>query len=492
MAERSASLDTLLADAGGGATRRWFPGVAGAKLAARLATRPWKVARRGAGYGGRAGQDHHRPVRRRAVEEGPPLQGRRLARESGVPPARPGLPRRGQDGRRPDLRRRPRRALRAARALQRGERPRRARADELPGAQPGGAEGDARHRRAQPRAGQRQPRPRPAQAAAHPGDGRHEGVHGRRGPRGDARRGGAADRAVRAHPVRAEHEEGARDAAAARPADDQQVLHRRRRAGPEHARVLRRRRPAVLHDLLAQPGRAPRRVGARRLRLRGARGARGGRDDHRLREVARDGAVRRRDHRELRGRPPRRDRRARADRRADARRVRARQRERRDGRRARRQPDGRRVGRRVPAQGLPRRPRAGGRVRVAAAQRPGLELLGQQLPAGQGPAGLRRPLLERATRRTCPPGCTATSWSSRSPTTSCGRASARCWARRSTCRRSRSTRTRWPASPTTSRRGRATTARRSCSAPTRASCSPPAGTSPRSSTRRATRRPATR
>jgi len=52
MAERSASLDTLLADAGGGATRRWFPGVAGAKLVAKLATRPWKVARRGAGYGG--------------------------------------------------------------------------------------------------------------------------------------------------------------------------------------------------------------------------------------------------------------------------------------------------------------------------------------------------------------------------------------------------------------------------------------------------------
>jgi polyhydroxyalkanoate synthase len=52
MAEGSATLDTLLSDAGGGATRRWFPGVAGAKLAARLATRPWKVARRGAGYGG--------------------------------------------------------------------------------------------------------------------------------------------------------------------------------------------------------------------------------------------------------------------------------------------------------------------------------------------------------------------------------------------------------------------------------------------------------
>jgi polyhydroxyalkanoate synthase len=52
MAEGSATLDTLLADAGGGATRRWFPGVAGAKLAAKLATRPWKVARRGLGYGG--------------------------------------------------------------------------------------------------------------------------------------------------------------------------------------------------------------------------------------------------------------------------------------------------------------------------------------------------------------------------------------------------------------------------------------------------------
>ena len=51
MAEGTASLDTLLADAGRGPVRRWFPGVAGAKLAARLATRPWKVARRSAGYG---------------------------------------------------------------------------------------------------------------------------------------------------------------------------------------------------------------------------------------------------------------------------------------------------------------------------------------------------------------------------------------------------------------------------------------------------------
>src|SRR3954451_5605148 len=49
----------------------------------------------------------------------------------------------------------------------------------------------------------------------------------------------------------------------------------------------------------------------------------------------------------------------------------------------------------VAAEGLPRRRLAGRGVRVAAAQRPGLELLGQQLPAGQAAGGLRHPLLER-------------------------------------------------------------------------------------------------
>ena len=52
MADSTASLDLILTEAGGGTSRRWFPGVAGAKFAARLATRPWKVARRGVGYGG--------------------------------------------------------------------------------------------------------------------------------------------------------------------------------------------------------------------------------------------------------------------------------------------------------------------------------------------------------------------------------------------------------------------------------------------------------
>ena len=47
----------------------------------------------------------------------------------------------------------------------------------------------------------------------------------------------------------------------------------------------------------------------------------------------------------------------------------------------------------------------GQRVHVDAAQRPGVELLGQQLPDGRGPAGLRHPVVER--RRDEPPLGTA-------------------------------------------------------------------------------------
>ena len=46
-------------------------------------------------------------------------------------------------------------------------------------------------------------------------------------------------------------------------------------------------------------------------------------------------------------------------------------------------------------EGLPRRARARRGLRLAAAQRPDLELLGQQLPARPRPQGLRHPLLER-------------------------------------------------------------------------------------------------
>ncbi len=59
----------------------------------------------------------------------------------------------------------------------------------------------------------------------------------------------------------------------------------------------------------------------------------------------------------------------------------------------------RRAGRRgdgdVEAPRLPRRPGAGRGVRLAAPRRPGLELLGQQLPARQEAAGVRHPVLER-------------------------------------------------------------------------------------------------
>ena len=47
-----ATMDLLLADAALGPRRRWFPGVAGARFAARLAARPDRVARRAAGLAG--------------------------------------------------------------------------------------------------------------------------------------------------------------------------------------------------------------------------------------------------------------------------------------------------------------------------------------------------------------------------------------------------------------------------------------------------------
>ena len=47
-------------------------------------------------------------------------------------------------------------------------------------------------------------------------------------------------------------------------------------------------------------------------------------------------------------------------------------------------------------------------------ERPGLELLGQQLPDGQRPAGVRHPRLERRRRPTCRRSCTTSSWTSSS------------------------------------------------------------------------------
>ena len=99
-------------------------------------------------------------------------------------------------------------------------------------------------------------------------------------------------------------------------------------------------------------------------------------------------------------------------------------------------------------------------------ERPGLELRRQQLPARQGAAGVRRPLLEpghrapgrRPAPRLRPPRARQLA---RAP-----RRRWRCSARRSTSARSTSTATSSPGSTTTSSRGRTRTAARSCSAAT--------------------------
>ncbi len=150
--------------------------------------------------------------------------------------------------------------------------------------------------------------------------------------------------------------------------------------------------------------------------------------------------------------------------------------------------DARRRGRgrrRVRAQGLPRRAGARGRVHVASPERPRLELLRQQLPARQGAAGVRHPVLEPGhgpSRGGASPGLhpRRTRQLVRAPGRARGPRRSR-----STSGRSTSTRTSSPAPPITSSRGRARTRARSCSAATSGSCCRGAVTSRRSSTRRA-------
>ena len=139
---------------------------------------------------------------------------------------------------------------------------------------------------------------------------------------------------------------------------------------------------------------------------------------------------------------------------------------------------------------LPRRPGPRRGLRLAAARRPGLELLGEQLPAGQEAAGVRHPVLERrhhpddrrAARRLRRPGDgqPAVRRRRRSPCSAC----------RSTCpaidtRRLRRRRHRRPHHAVAELLPQHAAARRRRPG----SCCPPAATSPRWSTRRATRRP---
>ncbi len=73
---------------------------------------------------------------------------------------------------------------------------------------------------------------------------------------------------VRADPVPAVNGDGPRAPAADRPADDQQVLRPRPRPRAEPDRVPGRPGAAGVRDVLAQPGRAARLVGVRRVRAR--------------------------------------------------------------------------------------------------------------------------------------------------------------------------------------------------------------------------------
>ena len=207
-------------------------------------------------------------------------------------------------GRRPDRRRRPGLEGRAPAALRRRQRDRRAGAHQLPGRQPGRAQGHAGPRRVEPGRGHQEAGPRHGQAAADPDHGGHLRVRARREHRRHPGRGGAAHRGVRADPVRAPHQPGARGAAAGGAADDQQVLHHRPGAGPQHGPAPAGPGPAGVLHLVAQPGRGAGRLGPGHLRRRGHRGAGRRPGHHRLGHRPPAGPVRRRDRDLGRGRPP--------------------------------------------------------------------------------------------------------------------------------------------------------------------------------------------
>ena len=148
-------------------------------------------------------------------------------------------------------------------------------------------------------------------------------------------------------------------------------------------------------------------------------------------------------------------------------------------------------GRGVGGTRLPGRPGARRGVRLAASDRPDLELLGQQLPAWQEAAAVRHPLLERRHDADGGRRCTATSSNCHmgGALAKPGAAThARLAGRPSAGRRGRLHAGR--GSPTTSARGSRATGPPSCSAATAGSCCQRAGTSRRWSTRPPTPRPA--
>ena len=100
--------------------------------------------------------------------------------------------------------------------------------------------------------------------AAHQDD-RHGRLQTGREYRRLARQGGVPERPDAAHPVHAEHREGAEAAAADRAALDQQVLHPRSAAAEQLRPLGGVAGPYRVHDLLGEPGREARREGLRGL-----------------------------------------------------------------------------------------------------------------------------------------------------------------------------------------------------------------------------------
>ena len=383
-ADAAAPLDLLLAAAALGPARRLLPGGAGARFAAGLARRPDRLAQRATSLAGElarvgAGRSTLAPAPGDRRFSRP-----RLDVQPAAAPPRPGLPRRRGDRRGAGGRRRPGVARRRADAaslvdnLVRRSRPATSR---LPARPSGGPLIDLGRRQRGPR--RPEPGHRPGHAATGAVDGDARRVRGGRRPGGDPGRGGAAHAHVRADPVPAADPEGAPRAAADRPADDQQVLHRRPGARP-------------------QPGRVPGRAAASRCSsCPGATRTPGHRDwgvdaygqaileamrrdpaDLPGGQVAAAGA--------LLGRHPGRDDPGPPGRRrgpGTGRRVRpggdgARPGPGRDGGRVPGRADRPGGRRRLGGPRLPGRPCPGRGVRLAASRRPDLELLGQQLPPG--------------------------------------------------------------------------------------------------------------
>ncbi len=175
----------------------------------------------------------------------------------------------------------------------------------------GGVEGGAQLRWRQPADRGQAPAERPRQRAARARHGAARRLHGRHRPGGDPGRGRAAHPVVRADPVPARDRDRPRAPGADRPADDQQVLRPRPRPRPEPGRVPGQPGAASVRHVLAQPGRATRLLGVRRVHVRHHRGGR-----HRGGHLRRRGRA---PARRLLRRHPRQPRRRGADRRGRAR-----------------------------------------------------------------------------------------------------------------------------------------------------------------------------